>query len=213
MRQALVLERSVSVLEGDAVLAAHPGAPGGLTLSYHLDYGPGSPIVAQSFCLALSPESFHDELASSRTFLLESEADALRAAGIGARTTPGDLLIFGSRGVIDNVLRYPDECARHKILDMVGDLALLGFDLHGFVVAHRSGHQTNHALARRLLDHVAIEMASRGVPSALEENGVIDIGGAAAVSKAGCERSTRGSVDSPFFSRSRRRVGHGHSDC
>ena len=178
MRQALVLERSVSVVEGDAILAAHPGVPGGLTLSYHLDYGRGSPIPAQSLCLALSPQTFRDELAASRTFLLESEANALRAAGIGARATPADLLIFGPTGVIGNVLRYPDECVRHKILDMVGDLALLGFDLHGFVVAHRSGHQTNHALSRRLLEQARpIDRLRAALAGSLGENGVIDIAG------------------------------------
>ena len=75
-------------------------------------------------------------------------------------------------------MRYPEECARHKILDMVGDLALLGFDLHGFVVAHRSGHQTNHALARRLLEQVTAQPApSSGLAATLGENGVIDING------------------------------------
>ncbi len=192
MRQALVLERSVAVHDGDALLAAHPNGTGGLTLSYHLDYGRGSPIPSQSFCLGLSPEIFRDELASSRTFLLEAEADALRAAGIGARATPADLLIFGPAGVIGNALRYPaDECVRHKMLDLVGDLALLGLDLDGLVVAHRSGHQTNHALARRLLEH---ETA------------------AAAKSIVRCEPSARGSIASPNFSRSRGRAPHGHAD-
>ena len=177
MRQALFIERSVSVVEGDAVLAAHPGVPGGLTLSYHLDYGRGSPISAQSHCVAVSPETFRDDLAASRTFLLESEANALRAAGIGARTTSADLLIFGPEGVIGNVLRYPDECVRHKILDMVGDFALLGFDLHGFVVAHKSGHQTNHALSRRLLEQAGGSTAPGGPPRSTGENGVIDITG------------------------------------
>jgi UDP-3-O-[3-hydroxymyristoyl] N-acetylglucosamine deacetylase/3-hydroxyacyl-[acyl-carrier-protein] dehydratase len=178
MRQALVVERSVSMVQGDAVLAAHPGVPGaGLTLSYHLDYGRESPISSQSFCLALSPQTFRDELASSRTFLLESETAALRAAGIGARTTPADLLIFGADGVIGNVLRYRDECVRHKVLDMVGDLALLGFDIQGFVVAHRSGHQTNHALARRLLDQAARSTPSATPTGVVGENGVIDITG------------------------------------
>jgi UDP-3-O-[3-hydroxymyristoyl] N-acetylglucosamine deacetylase/3-hydroxyacyl-[acyl-carrier-protein] dehydratase len=151
-RHTLVLERSLSVREGDAVLAAMPGPPGCTTLAYHLDYGDGSSIAAQSFCLSLSPESFRAEIARSRTFLLEPEADALRAAGIGARASAGDLLIFGRNGVIGNTLRYPDECARHKVLDLIGDLALLGFDLDGLVVAHRSGHQTNHMLARRILE-------------------------------------------------------------
>jgi len=177
MRQALVLERSVTVREGDAVLAAMPGAPGRMTLAYHLDYGRGAPIAPQSFCLGLSPGSFRDELAASRTFLLEPEAEALRAAGFGARTTAVDLLIFGRDGVIGNTLRYHDECARHKMLDMVGDLALLGFDLHGIVVAHRSGHQTNHALARRLLHHAARSTTDRPALWPLGEDGKVDIQG------------------------------------
>lgn len=176
-RQALVLERPVSVREGDAVLAALPGAPGRLTLSYHLDYGREAPIPAQSLCLGLTPDSFRDELAASRTFVLEAEANALRASGIGVRTTAADLLIFGRDGIIGNALRYPDECVRHKILDMVGDLALLGVDLHGFVVAHRSGHQTNAALARKLREHAVKMTTTRSEPVRVGEDGLLDIEG------------------------------------
>jgi UDP-3-O-[3-hydroxymyristoyl] N-acetylglucosamine deacetylase/3-hydroxyacyl-[acyl-carrier-protein] dehydratase len=176
-RQALVLERPVSVREGDAILAALPGAPGRLTLSYHLDYGREAPINVQSLCLELTPDTFRDELAASRTFVLEAEANALRAAGIGLRTTPADLLIFGRDGIIGNALRYPDECVRHKILDMVGDLALLGIDLHGFVVAHRSGHQTNAALARKLCEQVVKTSSARTAPISLGEDGLLDIKG------------------------------------
>jgi UDP-3-O-[3-hydroxymyristoyl] N-acetylglucosamine deacetylase / 3-hydroxyacyl-[acyl-carrier-protein] dehydratase len=177
MRQALILERSVSVREGDTILAALPGAPDRLTLSYNLDYGREAPISAQSFCLGLTPESFRDELAASRTFVLEAEANALRASGIGVRTTPADLLIFGRDGIIGNALRYPDECVRHKILDMVGDLALLGVDLHGFVVAHRSGHQTNAALTRKLHEHVVKTTTARSEPIRVGEDGLLDIEG------------------------------------
>jgi UDP-3-O-[3-hydroxymyristoyl] N-acetylglucosamine deacetylase/3-hydroxyacyl-[acyl-carrier-protein] dehydratase len=151
VRETLVIDRPVAVREGSAVLAAHPGAGENLVLGYHLDYGRTSPIGAQSFFVNISPETFRDELATSRTFLLEAEAQALRAAGIGARATHSDLLIFGADGVIDNVLRYPDECVRHKILDMLGDLALLDMDLIGHVVAHRSGHQLNAELVRKLV--------------------------------------------------------------
>ncbi len=150
-RPALVIERSFTVREGDATLAAHPGSADKLTLSYHLDYGRDSAIGNQSFLIDLAPGSFRSELARCRTFLLEAEARALQAAGIGTRTTEADVLIFGREGVLGNSLRFHDECARHKILDMVGDLALLGMDLHGFVVAHRSGHHTNASLVRRLL--------------------------------------------------------------
>jgi UDP-3-O-[3-hydroxymyristoyl] N-acetylglucosamine deacetylase/3-hydroxyacyl-[acyl-carrier-protein] dehydratase len=161
-RETLVIDRPVAVHEGGAVLAAHPGPGEGLVLSYNLDYGPSSPIGSQSFFVDVSPETFRGELATSRTFLLEAEAQALRAAGIGARTRPSDLLIFGPEGVIDNTLRYPDECARHKILDMVGDLALLDKDLSGHVVAHRSGHQLNAVLVRKLIESAGSEHSARG---------------------------------------------------
>ena len=149
-RPALVLDRPVSVREGGAVLTAYPGDGTGCVLSYHLDYGRNNPIGAQSLFLEINPESFVSQLSASRTFLLEDEARALRESGVGPRATVSDLLIFGENGVIGNTLRYTDECVRHKILDMVGDFALLEKDIIGHVVAHRSGHQLNAALIREL---------------------------------------------------------------
>ncbi len=150
-RETLVIDRPVTVREGGSTLTAYPGDLDKLVLSYNLDYGRSSPIAAQSYFVEVSPESFRDELAPSRTFLLEAEAHAMRQAGIGLRTSTSDLLVFGPDGPIDNVLRYRDECARHKVLDMVGDLALLAKDLAGHVVAHRSGHALNASLVRELL--------------------------------------------------------------
>jgi UDP-3-O-[3-hydroxymyristoyl] N-acetylglucosamine deacetylase/3-hydroxyacyl-[acyl-carrier-protein] dehydratase len=174
-RETLVIDQPLTVREGKAVLAAHPGGDDGLLLGYHLDYGRTSPIGTQSLFLGLSPETFRDELAPSRTFLLEAEAEALRAAGIGGRTTASDLLIFGREGVIDNVLRYPDECVRHKILDMVGDLALLEKDISGHVVAHRSGHQLNAALVRKLIEAAEHDRLGRSC-SCTAADGTMDIG-------------------------------------
>lgn len=178
-RQALTIERSFTVREGNATLAAHPGSGDSLTLSYHLDYGPDSAIGLQSYLIDLTPPTFRRELAGSRTFLLENEAHALRAAGIGTRATPADVLIFGRDGVVGNTLRFADECARHKVLDMVGDLSLLGMDLHGFVVAHRSGHHTNASLVRRLLQGLEKEKehSSRAPAIPLREDGTIDVRG------------------------------------
>jgi len=89
-------------------------------------------------------------LAFSRTFVLEREAVALRAAGYGSRTTARDLLIFGADGPIENTLRAVNECARHKVLDCLGDFALIGCDLAGHFVAHRSGHHLNRTMVRKL---------------------------------------------------------------
>lgn len=151
-REVLVIKTPLALGEGSAALSVLPMAgEASCVLSYHLDYGAGTPIGAQSLTLAINPTSFADELAASRTFVLEAEALALRQAGIGRRASESDLLIFGKDGVVGNTLRWPDECVRHKMLDMVGDLALLERDIVGHVVAHRSGHQHNAALVRALV--------------------------------------------------------------
>jgi UDP-3-O-acyl N-acetylglucosamine deacetylase len=151
-REQLALTHPVAVHGENARQSVRGEAAddGQLHISYSLDYGPNSPIAPQHFRFTLSPQTFVAEVAFARTFLLEHEAQALRAQGFGKRTTARDLLIFGPAGVIDNSLRTPDECARHKVLDCIGDLALAGCDLAGVVEAHRSGHQLNAEFVRRI---------------------------------------------------------------
>jgi UDP-3-O-acyl N-acetylglucosamine deacetylase len=132
-------------------IEARPCCSGRTILQYELDYGPGNPIGHQRLELVLTPETFRQELAPCRTFMLESEADILRQKGLGTRVTYQDVLVFGAQGPIDNDLRFPDECVRHKLLDMVGDLALAGCDLAGRFSAYRSGHQLNTELVHTLL--------------------------------------------------------------
>ena len=115
-------------------------------LRYQLDYGAGNPIGRQAYELALTPDTFRRELAPCRTFMLKSEADWLLAQGLGRRTSCRDLLVFDDQGPIGNQLRFPDECVRHKLLDMVGDLALAGGQLIGSFNACRSGHRLNAEL-------------------------------------------------------------------
>ncbi len=138
-------------------ISYRPVARPTLAISYHLDYGPRSPIRAQELTVEITPESFQSELAFSRTFVLEREANELRAAGYGSRTGAKDLLIIGPDGPIDNALRAPDEFARHKILDCLGDFALLGCDIHGHFSAYRTGHHLNREIIRQLLAQAAHE--------------------------------------------------------
>ncbi len=139
------------VTVGGATVAFHPSDRDGLMVSYRLDYGPGAPIPPQAHTLEVTPENFVREVASCRTFLTEAEAHTLRTAGVGRHLTPADVLVFGRRGPVGNRLRFADEPARHKVLDLVGDLALCGFDLAGHVVAYRSGHGLNVRLATELV--------------------------------------------------------------
>jgi UDP-3-O-acyl N-acetylglucosamine deacetylase len=147
------VEQSVVLTAGGSTLALHPSSPtdsSDLVISYFLDYGLGSPIGRQVHTQNITRGTFARELAPCRTFILEAEAEELRRQGLGARTTTADLLVFGPHGPIDNHLRFADEPARHKVLDLVGDLSLLGADLCGHVVAYRSGHPLNIELVRKL---------------------------------------------------------------
>ena len=159
LRAIWTVERPVVVGTGDATLALHPGIGPGLRISYLLDYGLTSPIGRQTFTADLDPGVFASQIAPCRTFVLEAEAAMLRQQGLGRRTRVSDLLVFGPRGPIDNVLRFADEPARHKVLDILGDLSLIGHDLCGHVVAYRSGHPLNAELARTLTQRIA-----RGLP-------------------------------------------------
>jgi UDP-3-O-[3-hydroxymyristoyl] N-acetylglucosamine deacetylase len=134
-----------------ATLALHPTNNSELHATYRLDYGLGAAIPPQTHTVAIRPAEFARELARCRTFLTQAEAEALRAQGIGRHLGPADLLVFGPRGPIANRVRFADEPARHKILDLIGDLALCGFDLAGHLVAYRSGHALNVELARQLV--------------------------------------------------------------
>jgi UDP-3-O-acyl N-acetylglucosamine deacetylase len=144
------VESPVVVSQDGASLKLYPPDNTELKITYTLDYGLCSPIDHQRFTTVITPEKFSNYLAGCRTFLLESEAFELRRQGLGAGTTTADLLVFGPSGPIDNRLRYANEPARHKILDLVGDLSLFGHDLCGHVVAYRSGHPLNVELARWL---------------------------------------------------------------
>ncbi len=151
----------IVVTHGSATIALHPPTEGlQLRASYLLDYGLGAPIPRQAFTTLVTPETFTRDIAGCRTFLLESEAKALRQQGIGQHLTAAQLLVFGPTGPIENQLRHADEPARHKVLDLIGDLSLCGFDLAGHLVAYRSGHALNVALAAALVTAVAKTITS-----------------------------------------------------
>ena len=122
----------------------------GLSVEYELDYGPG-PIGRQSLVVRVSPEVYRADLAAARTFISVEDARRLRASGLALGVTTQDLVVFDAEGPVDNVLRWRDECVRHKVLDLVGDLALAGRPVHAHVRACRSGHRLNAAVAARLL--------------------------------------------------------------
>lgn len=149
---------TVTVSHRGATISLHPPEERethALRATYRLDYGPRAPIAPQVFTTAVTPEAFAQDVAGCRTFLLEREAEVLRAQGVGRHLTASEVLVFGPRGPLDNTLRFADEPARHKVLDLVGDLALCGVDLAGHLLAYRSGHALNVALAKAVMARIA----------------------------------------------------------
>jgi len=121
-----------------------------LRISYTLDYD--NPVLRSQFFSAVVNESTYEELiAPSRTFCLESEAEKLRAQGLGKGANYQNTLVVGEKGVIKNDVRFNNEFTRHKVLDFIGDLYLLGMFIRGHVFGVKSGHTLNIELIKKIL--------------------------------------------------------------
>ncbi|MCA8973131.1 MAG: UDP-3-O-[3-hydroxymyristoyl] N-acetylglucosamine deacetylase, partial [Planctomycetes bacterium] len=156
----------IYVREGSASIVALPGS-GRLTIEYHLDYEAQNgqvPSTKQLAMFELSAESFERDIAPARTFVFEHEVESLREAGLGKGANPQNTLVMGPQGPQANALRWEDELARHKILDLVGDLANIGVDLDAHIIATRSGHGLNMALVKRIQEEREREQEQGDAP-------------------------------------------------
>ena len=147
-------------------IEALPSPKGEISYRYELDYtkheSPSAALQKEIFEISFSAESgfapesapslFQREVASARTFLTEAEAHKLLELGLCTRVTPQDVLVFDAEGPVGNTLRYPDECARHKVLDMMGDFYLGGGLVIAQFRAHCTGHVQNAALLKKILE-------------------------------------------------------------
>ncbi|MDQ7780554.1 MAG: UDP-3-O-acyl-N-acetylglucosamine deacetylase [Planctomycetota bacterium] len=145
-KKVIVLPYPLSVTEGDSTLVAMP-ADSGLTITYTLDYKV-KPIGLQHLTVRITEETFMAELARARTFCLESEVQEFLQKGLGKGASYENTLVVSETGVVKNELRFPDEFVRHKMLDLLGDLYLLGGFLRAHVMAVKSGHSLNLQLVK-----------------------------------------------------------------
>lgn len=150
------ISEAIVIEEDGALIAALPSDEPGFRVTYELDYSSVSTCIGrQSRHFDFARDDFAADIAPARTFSLRAEAEALWAAGMCRHLTPRDALVIGEDGPIENAFRFADECVRHKVLDVIGDLALAGIALQGKVVAQRSGHELNRRMARKLFEQVA----------------------------------------------------------
>ncbi len=149
-REPLRLREPVSLQDGEAQLLAIPHD--GLRLSFTIQYS--NPVIGTQYrSIDLDPETFVREIAPARTFVMWEDVEPLRQAGhIRGGTLQNAVVVKGDQILNEDGLRYPDEFVRHKILDLLGDLMILGRPLRAHVIAVRSGHPANAAFVRNLDD-------------------------------------------------------------
>jgi UDP-3-O-[3-hydroxymyristoyl] N-acetylglucosamine deacetylase len=146
--QPLTLSRSVEVVRGDRRISFEPDGPG-LTISYEIDF-PHQVIGRQSLTVPIRPQEYSTRIAPARTFGFASDVEALRSRGLARGGNLHNAVVLDGAGVLSGPLRFRDEFVRHKILDLVGDLALLGRPLSGHIRARKAGHALHIEFARAL---------------------------------------------------------------
>jgi UDP-3-O-[3-hydroxymyristoyl] N-acetylglucosamine deacetylase len=148
-RKYLKIVRPVAISRGDKRIALFPSDHFKVTYSISYDH----PLLRhQSRTLRITEESFAEEIAPARTFTFLKDVEMLRQNGLALGGSLENAIVLGETGVLNNALRYEDEFVRHKILDAIGDLALVGHPVIGHLVAHRAGHALHTEFAMKVLE-------------------------------------------------------------
>jgi UDP-3-O-[3-hydroxymyristoyl] N-acetylglucosamine deacetylase len=147
-RTYLRMRRGLELREGNKFIAVYPGEA--YSVSYTIDF-PHRLIGRETFRVDLSDGNYLSEIASARTFGFLHEAEAMRQQGLIRGASAENAIVLTRDGVMNPPLRFRDEFVRHKVLDLIGDLALLGKQILGNVVADRAGHAMHTALVSRIL--------------------------------------------------------------
>jgi UDP-3-O-[3-hydroxymyristoyl] N-acetylglucosamine deacetylase len=163
-RETIRVLRPVEVREGNKFIGVYPGS--GYSIHYTIDFP--APIGRQRTSVDLAAENYGDSIAPARTFGYKADEQRLRDMGLIRGASADNAIILGPKGPENGALRFSDEYVRHKVLDLIGDLALAGRRIEGRVVAERAGHAMHTALVSRLLkDRSAWELAHVPVDTTL----------------------------------------------
>jgi UDP-3-O-[3-hydroxymyristoyl] N-acetylglucosamine deacetylase/3-hydroxyacyl-[acyl-carrier-protein] dehydratase len=154
-RRVYRVTEPIVVQDGEAMLAALPHDGDQFAVLFDLDYGRhGNRIKRQTQSFVLDHGDYRTEISPARTFSLQEEAEALWERGMCRHLTPTDVLVIGQDGPIDNAYRFENEPVRHKIVDLLGDLYLVGCEVLARFVAYKSGHALNHRMGMRILEQM-----------------------------------------------------------
>ena len=170
-REYIRILKPVEVREGEKFIGVYPGD--GYSITYEIEFP--KPIGSDRFSVDLETETYGAEIAAARTFGYKADEVKLRNMGLIRGAGPGNAIILTPEGPENGPLRFPDEYVRHKVLDLIGDLALAGKRIQGKVFAMRAGHAMHTALVSRLLkDRSAWEMVCAPAPGTGDKTGITD---------------------------------------
>jgi UDP-3-O-[3-hydroxymyristoyl] N-acetylglucosamine deacetylase/3-hydroxyacyl-[acyl-carrier-protein] dehydratase len=158
--EVLRLRQTVRLVDGDSIYEAAPSDH--LDLDVTIEF-PHALIGRQRYAARLSPEMFERELGWARTFGFVREVEPLRARGLIKGASTQNAVVLDDHGVVENVLRSPDEFVRHKMMDCVGDLALVGARLRARVVAHKPSHRGTVLFLRAMQASLSRETQVLGI--------------------------------------------------
>jgi UDP-3-O-[3-hydroxymyristoyl] N-acetylglucosamine deacetylase len=147
-RRFLKVLKPFAVCEGDRRIGIYPANE--FRVRCYVDF-PHPLVGQQEFEMAVNADSFWQLLARARTFCFERDIQPLRAMGLIRGGSLENAIVLTDSGVMNGPLRFPDEFSRHKALDLIGDLALVGLPLLARVEAHKAGHALHTQLVGRLL--------------------------------------------------------------
>jgi UDP-3-O-[3-hydroxymyristoyl] N-acetylglucosamine deacetylase len=164
-RRYLKVLRPISLTQGDKRIALYPSDHFKVTYSISFDH----PLLRhQSRTMRITEDSFVEDIAPARTFGFLKEVEMLRQRGLALGGSLDNAIVLGETGVLNNALRFEDEFVRHKILDVIGDLSLVGHPVVGHLVAHRGGHALHTAFAAKILEEAdawrLVDATSDGTP-------------------------------------------------
>lgn len=150
-RRAIHIFRPIEVRDGDRFAMLLPSMTPRVTVS--IDF-PNTPIGAQTHNVILTPDNFAKEIAPARTFGFEKSLDAMRERGlVRGASLKNAILIRDNEIISEEPLRFADEFVRHKILDLIGDVALAGAPICGHIYSHKPGHDLNVRLLETLFEN------------------------------------------------------------
>lgn len=156
LRKYLLIRQPIEVRHEDKVAAVYPDRIPRAT--YIIDFQ-HSAIGRQKIEINLTPESYRREIAMARTFGFVSDIEYLKGLGLIRGGSMENAVVLDSTGIVNGHLRFPDEFVRHKLLDMLGDISLIGYPIIGHLYAERAGHAIHTALVdqiSKLKDHCQI---------------------------------------------------------